>query len=165
MPRWSSMNKQIAHCHPERKHYCKGLCRPCYRKQPTQKAVADAYRKTPAQRKRIALYEQSRDKAVVHRRCRHKFDAADEARFQAITLCDWCHQPFDGDLPSVDHDHRCCPTVTQNKHCWKCTRGFVHHRCNTLAIAYYEWLEKRFGVIDEKLADYRSRFPVPRRPL
>ena len=91
----------------------------------------------------------------------HSFTSADESRFVAATHCDWCAQPLNGIRPHVDHDHKCC-SRKNGAHCKYCTRGFVHPHCNRLAIAYYEWLEKAFGILDSKLADYRQRFPVPR---
>jgi hypothetical protein len=162
MPRWASMSKRVAHCHPERKHFCKGLCKACYSRLPRIYDKAKTARNTPERRAKQKNYEQSRYKAVVHRRSKHAFDPADEARFQAAMLCGWCRQPLDGELPSIDHDHRCCSRESHCKHCWKCTRGFVHRQCNSLAIGYYEWLERKFGITDIKLAEYRFRFPVPR---
>lgn len=160
MPRWSSMNKKVALCHPERKHHSRGCCRECYRKLPLTKATDKARRQTPKERRRLALYEKGPVKARAYRRYRHGFDAADEARFQAITICDWCGQCFDGfEKPDIDHDHLCCPRM---KHCHKCTRGFVHHQCNIMAIAYYEWFERQWGIAADVLCDYRRKFP--RRP-
>jgi hypothetical protein len=89
----------------------------------------------------------------------HSFDALDETRYVEIQTCDFCGQPFNGEIPRVDHDRRCCPHL---KHCWFCTRGYVHNHCNGMAIAYYEWFEKEFGVVDPKLTLYRDKFPVPR---
>src|ERR1017187_2878672 len=100
--------KPQATCHPERSHESLGLCRKCYRKLPHVKATEAAFRKTPAQRKRLALYEKGEVKAAIFRRYRHGFDAADEARFKTATVCDWCDQHFNGEKPDIDHDHKCC---------------------------------------------------------
>jgi hypothetical protein len=93
---------------------------------------------------------------VSHRKRIHAFDTIDEKRFQEIVICDWCSMPFQGELPDIDHDHACCKT---QKHCHFCTRGFVHSNCNVHAITHYEWLEKTFGITDDKLKVYRLRFP------
>lgn len=145
---------KFATCHPDKRHASLGLCRKCYRKLPHVKATAKAYMATPAQRKRVAEYEKGEVKAAAFRRCRHGFNAVDEARFKMATHCDWCDQPFYGEKPDIDHDHQCCPTM---RHCHKCTRGFVHHRCNIGAIAYYEWFEKTFDITHNLLYDYRMR--------
>jgi hypothetical protein len=90
----------------------------------------------------------------------HHFDEKDAVRFEGITHCDWCGLPFKDETPHVDHDRRCCKGRT---HCWACTRGFTHSLCNSYAIAWFEWYELQTGVELPMLADYRRRFPVPRR--
>jgi hypothetical protein len=103
------------------------------------------------------------DMYVKVRRNLHAFDDTDEQRFQRITLCDWCGLPFEGETPDIDHDHSCCdnkkPGGRWGKHCHACTRGFVHSACNRMAIAYCEWVEDTFGIVDEKLTAYRQKFP------
>ena len=149
-----------ASCHPDRSHYSRGLCRPCYAQQPDIAAREAKWRKSEKRKSWAREYEKGDVKAASFRRYRHSFDAQDEARFKATTVCDWCGLPFiSKKRPSIDHDRRCC---NSSKHCRSCTRGFVHQRCNVMAIPYYEWVESKFGFVDVKLADYRKRFPVPR---
>ena len=148
-----------ATCHPEKTHYARGLCRPCYDKQPSRVAVDKTWRKGAKNTARQKRYDKGPLRAVVFRRSRHGFDNADEAKFQAIINCEWCGYPFNGELPRIDHDHRCC---NGDRHCHECTRGFVHHNCNVQAIAYCEWLEKKFGTTELRLKMYRTQFPVPR---
>lgn len=142
---------RMADCHPDRKHFCKGLCTHCYRIQPHVKAREAMQRASKEHR----AYLRERMRGAVGRRLYHGFSEGDEARFQAATHCDWCGQPFIvGEKPSIDHDHKCCP---KPRHCYKCTRGFVHAFCNTHAIGYYEWFEKQFGITHNLLFDYRMR--------
>lgn len=148
-----------SNCHPDRLHYCRGLCRSCYNKQPDIMETNKVWRRSKKRREWSRIYDKSPVRATIYRRCRHGFDKLDEARFVSIKNCDWCGLPFNGVLPRIDHDHKCCKT---KKHCYKCTRGFVHKQCNLQAIAYYEWAESEFGVVDVKLAAYRLKFPVPR---
>jgi hypothetical protein len=95
----------------------------------------------------------------------HAFDDVDELRFQAVQAgalpCDWCGQFIKDETPHVDHDHECCDALN-GKHCYFCTRGFVHNNCNSKAIVWFEWYEQQTGVVLPMLADYRKRFPVPR---
>jgi hypothetical protein len=141
-----------AKCHPKKPHWARGLCEACYYRKlyetPEQKIRIKAYRK-----KAWAKYRETT------RRRQHSFTSEDEIRFKATTICDWCNQSLNGGLAHIDHDHRCCPI---ERHCAKCTRGFVHRLCNSWAISYYEWQERDFGITDPKLRDYRLRFPVPR---
>lgn len=138
---------RMADCHPDRKHFCKGLCTHCYRKASKPRERTNYNKKYHA------------DHQVEYRRYQHQFTTEDEIRFVATTICDWCGLPLRDESPHIDHDHHCCRT---DKHCENCTRGFVHPRCNTWAINYFEWQEREFGVTDPRLADYRRRFPVPR---
>ena len=102
------------------------------------------------------------DKRATGQRKRvHDFDTVDETRYRDVSACDWCGLPFNfgKESPYVDHDHACCSGI---KHCFRCTRGFVHHKCNLWAIPYAEWLEKQFDIRDPKLEEYRLKFSVPR---
>ena len=141
-----------AECHPDKPHFATGLCNSCYQKRrwhdPEEHARMQAVRKR----------DKGKNQATVRRRL-HAFTAEDDARFTATTHCDWCGLPLNGILPHVDHDRRCCDSP---KHCVRCTRGFVHRLCNQWAISYFEWVERTFGVTDEKLRTYRNKFPVPR---
>jgi hypothetical protein len=137
-----------ATCHPDKPHYAKGMCRACH----SHSKITDFTRKQ--ERERYAKDPESW--RIAGFKWRHSFTDDDVVRYNAATICDWCGFPFNGETPHVDHDHRCCSGWA--KHCKKCTRGFVHHLCNTHAIAYYEWLEKTFGVTDSKLKTYRDKF-------
>jgi hypothetical protein len=93
----------------------------------------------------------------------HSFDADDLQRYLAATLCDWCGLPFsDLKRPHVDHDHRCCDSGRTAKHCWFCTRGFLHYNCNQRILWAHEFIEAECDFISPQLAAYRVRFPVPR---
>ena len=148
------MNK--AACHPEKTVYCRGLCRRCYNNEPDIKAANKKWRQSAKRKAWAKKYDKTPVRARCFRRCRHAFDAVDEARFSALKYCDWCYQSLRGELPDIDHDRSCCRTA---RHCHKCTRGFVHHTCNIQAIAYAEWLEREFGVTSGQLEAYRLRFP------
>jgi hypothetical protein len=139
-----------ATCHPDRPHWAKGLCSSCYEKR---------WFEVPAHQATKKIYRKKYHRDTDHGR-RHSFTLEDEIRFNAITICDWCGHSLQGETPHIDHDHRCCNNA--EKHCAKCTRGFVHPQCNTWAINYFEWQERVFGITDPRLADYRHRFPVPR---
>jgi hypothetical protein len=111
--------------------------------------------------KRRAEYRESPEYKEVwrrsHRKRVHSFTEEQEQRFLAATTCDWCGYAFDlGELPHIDHDRRCCPTM---KHCESCTRGFVHANCNILGITHAEWLLSRFGALVPTLAAYYTKFP------
>lgn len=41
--------------------------------------------------------------------------------------CAACKKPFNGGVPFVDHDHKCCPGRNS---CGRCVRGFIHSHCN-----------------------------------
>jgi len=140
-----------ATCHPDKPHLAKGMCKSCYEKM----------WKTPERKAKIKIRMDNyhAEHQAGYRRRQHQFKLKDEIRFIATTICDWCGHPLQGESPHIDHDHRCCRT---DKHCAKCTRGFVHPQCNTWAINYFEWQEREFGITDPRLADYRRRFPVPR---
>jgi hypothetical protein len=102
----------------------------------------------------------SKKRAIYQRTRLHNFDTEDEARYSLAESCDWCRLPFDAtESPYVDHDHACCPT---SKHCYRCTRGFVHQNCNLHSILYEEWLETKFDITTHRLRLYRAKFPVPR---
>lgn len=139
-----------AECHPDKPHFAKGLCAPCYARKryesPRYKVKTREYRK-----KAWAKYRETT------RRRQHSFTVEDEIRFQAATNCDWCGQPFKGQLAHIDHNHSCCPT---ERHCSACTRGFVHAQCNQWAINHAEWLERNFGIVTEQLRAYREKFPL-----
>jgi hypothetical protein len=149
-----------ATCHPDKPHYCRGLCRACYRKEPSIQQASKKWRKSAVRKRWQKKYDKTPIRASCYRRWKHGFTPADEQRFISALYCDWCFMPFNGELPDIDHAHTCCAGT--GKHCSKCTRGFVHHKCNIMAIAYFEWLEKTFGVSNGALLDYRRRFPVPR---
>jgi hypothetical protein len=153
-------NKAV--CHHEKENYARGLCRSCYNKEPDIKKYNAALRKTEKHRARIQKYEKGPVKAASFRRSRHGFTPTDEIRFLSLQNCDWCGFPFEGELPRIDHDKRCCNNKT-GRHCKQCTRGFVHHLCNSGAIAHAEWIERKFGLTSGELSAYRERFPVPRR--
>jgi hypothetical protein len=150
-----------AQCHPEREKYSRGLCRPCYNKETDIKATSTKWRKSEKRKLWAKNYDKTEPRKSRHRKYRMGFSSTDELRFKVATDCDWCGQSFKGETPSIDHDHKCC-AGGNTKRCGKCLRGFVHHRCNTMAIAYYEWMEREFGTTDSKLLEYRARFPVPR---
>jgi hypothetical protein len=144
--------RPAAECHPDKPHFATGLCNSCYQKRRWH---------SPAEHARMKIVRANtkpQQRATVRRRI-HSFTTADDRRFMAATHCDWCGLPFNGTLPHVDHDRRCCDSP---QHCVKCTRGFVHRLCNQWAISYFEWVERTFGVTDEKLRAYRNKFPVPR---
>jgi hypothetical protein len=148
-----------APCHPEKALYCRESCRACYNKLPDIAVKSKEWRHGKTRKAWAKRYDKSPARATAYRRYRHAFTKEDEIRFVGMVVCDWCGFQFNGELPRIDHDRRCCGG---NKHCSRCTRGFVHHRCNVGAIAYYEWIEKEFGDVDPKLVAYRRRFPVPR---
>jgi hypothetical protein len=107
---------------------------------------------TPAKRRAYAkkFYHSSdthRAELIFSRkltRWRIKFKVTDEKLLELLDeqhdLCAVCHQPFAdafdslrngsvGLVPSIDHDHSCCPG---EQTCGKCIRGIVHLRCNRL---------------------------------
>lgn len=121
-----------------------------------------AYNKKWRTRHPPSWYANNKDKrGVTIRKYQHAFTPEDETRFQEISTgsCDWCGLAMNGETPHVDHDRRCC---SKKKHCGRCTRGFVHFRCNINQIAAYELIEQDCGFIGPKLAEYRAKFPVPR---
>lgn len=112
-----------------------------------------------------STYCLSCDKRRTERRLciMHSFDATDLQRYQMAKLCDWCGLPFsDKKRPHVDHDHRCCDSGRQAKHCWFCTRGFLHYNCNQRILWAHEFMEIECGFVSPQLAAYRAKFPVPR---
>ena len=127
-----------AKCHPERPHFGLGLCQKCCKAHG-----------------RFRDWEKNQTSL---RRWRHGFTPEDELRYHTQEYCDWCDHPFlEKETKHIDHDHACCGKGKRG--CGRCLRGFVHAKCNILAIGYYEWLERTFGEINPQLSAYRLRFP------
>ena len=115
--------------------------------------------------------------ALKNVRYRYGFRQDDCMRFERAQRfeapCDWCGLSFTEEASVfVDHDHECPCKQRLNKgtrskgsknSCTLCLRGFVHQPCNK-EIGVLEWRERTFGLIDPRLAAYRLRFPVPRKP-
>lgn len=93
--------------------------------------------------------------AAACRKWRYGFTDDNEQQFKAAINCDWCGNPFNNSTPRIDHDHTCC---SGKRSCGKCLRGFLHESCNLHGVVWAEWLERTFGVIDERLREYRSKF-------
>lgn len=71
-------------------------------------------------------------------------------------ICAWppCGKPLAGRI-AVDHRHdRCCP---DDKTCWSCVRGAVHHLCNILHIAGVERAIALGGVMPDYIEAYLSQ--------
>jgi len=95
--------------------------------------------------------------AVRNRRSHYHYTEADECRFQRALVCDWCSLSLNGETPTQDHDHSCCPK--KGFSCGKCLRGLVHRVCNLHAIMWFEWYEESTGITLPMLEKYRANFP------
>lgn len=137
----------------DRKQFCK---RGHLRKNNTHK---NGTCKTCLKEVHAPKWNHSAASPAARRRWLHAFTSDDEKRFQeclsGMRPCDFCGLDFAlGEIPDIDHDHNCCPT---GKHCRKCLRGFVHEECNTRAILWMEWYERKSGITLELLRQYRRK--------
>lgn len=129
--------KAIAHCHPERPHYGKGLCKPCYGRQYAKK-----------HRKQVAAINRARYHALQGTERQTRLDkawATQIKRLYGISVegynallkkqkgrCVLCNRkPFAGRRLSVDHCHE-----TQ------IVRGLLCARCNSVLgwVENKEWM-------------------------
>ena len=138
-----------ATCHPELKHFCKGLCKPCWRKEYGNKLVSEYRKSNPEARKEgDALYRLENKEAINQRSAtwrennielqRALVRASSTFKRFGITqkqyddklasqnnLCALCGKEFYGEYlgggdPVLDHRHEGGKL-----------RGFLHRICNT----------------------------------
>lgn len=109
----------VAACHPERRHYAKGLCRECYRTQPTFLAMRATYYRAnkPLFRAQYQRAKAGRRKLVK----RFQMPASDLAAMLAAQggCCALCGDPPKRKQLALDHDHRTGRV-----------RAFLCHPCN-----------------------------------
>lgn len=133
--------KQLAACHPERRHYAKGLCRRCYRNTPTFKAKRDAY------------YQNNRGQWTAHNQRVRDERRREAARYgisaaaqEALLIeqgqvCAICRRPPGKKRLAVDHDHATGQV-----------RGMLCGPCNTALGGFQDNAE-----ICRRAADYLHR--------
>ncbi len=137
-------------CHPDRRHYAKGLCRKCWHllrlslKPELGEAIrvrhADYFqrnkRKISARNRKWMRANQGKNR-IYHLKSKYGLSAD---RFTKILqeqggCCSICRRTLHGrQAPCVDHDHRCCPG---RKSCGRCIRGLLCKTCNS----HLGWLE------------------------
>lgn len=97
--------KAVNTCHPERRHYAKGLCKTCYRNTPYFVDLRRTYYQ--ANKSQWILQNQ---KVRDERRRQHRLYGISKADFDRMItsqngLCAICHQPPTKKGLSVDHNH------------------------------------------------------------
>ena len=137
-----------ANCHPGLRHYAGGLCINCYQKEhprDPQKVAAvkvdyeQRHRKERTRKNRCWFRENPGKERIYH--LKSNYDLTPE-RFEEILksqnyACALCHVLFNGQTPSVDHDH-----VTG------IVRGLLCRTCNL----HLGWLEKIIGKFNEVIS-------------
>ena len=116
------MAERKAKCHPEEKHYAKGMCRTCYLKSINTDKRRKANNES-ATKYRAANKHKAKDGKLKARY------GIDRAQVQEMTekqgnLCAICNNPMD--VPNVDHHH---DTET--------VRGLLCRKCN-IAIGLFK---------------------------
>lgn len=94
-----------------------------------------------------------------------KFYRLDYADFLAMVAagCGVCHRSLDGQVPDVDHDHKCDHPGKGMACCRACVRGTLHRSCNLRVGAFERGLNR-----DPDVAAYLTEFtavviPRPRQ--
>lgn len=114
---------RMAECHPDRKHYGKGMCKTCYWAHPEVVARRLAGRRTPEWRSHKRGYDKLRHILI------QGVTMEDYTRLVARG-CEICGAAdWRGQGPHIDHDHSCCLKALG---CEKCFRGLLCHHCNTM---------------------------------
>jgi recombination endonuclease VII len=122
--------KPITACpHVDRKHYGKGLCSACWKKQnPKSQTHSKRWREAYKEKFGMAAYSayiRARNLWNNYRLSPESFQIKWEDQ---SGLCP-CGRSFAEWKPQIDHNHGCCPGV---KSCGKCVRGLLCYRCNTV---------------------------------
>lgn len=101
----TSRTKNTSHCHPEKPHYARGLCRECYWLLPERAEQRASYYQ--ANRARFAVYtKQARERrAREAKRYGISAEAQEALLLQQKHLCALCGRPPGKKRLSVDHDH------------------------------------------------------------
>lgn len=108
---------------PEEKRAAKAAAQRAYRAR--KKAAGETIR-YPNRPETLRRYNLRRDYNMTP----EEYDAILE---EQGGVCFICEEPPGEQRLSIDHDHRCCPTVRQRKGggtCGRCTRGLLCFRCN-----------------------------------
>lgn len=113
----------MSKCHPDRRHWGKGLCIACYGKE---------YRKfnPEVNRRATAKWRIKNADAIYNKHLRYRYGISiqtfNELYNQQHKQCKLCKQPLKKEEAVVDHNH------TTDK-----LRGIVHQKCNML-IGWFE---------------------------
>lgn len=113
-----------ATCHPDLNALARGLCSACYQREWKKGEIFNRPKRvrpqpTPEQKRRYHLLR-------TYNMTLEDFDSLLNSQ---EGLCAMCGEGFGEEIPSVDHDHSCCPS---SRSCGKCVRGLLHRRCNSL---------------------------------
>ena len=137
---------RMADCHPDRKHFGKGLCSPCYQRQ--------YYHPHPEVNRENKLLWRHSESGARYSKDWHtkRIYGISVEEYESLlqsqnNICTLCKEPFE-DIgtkalaPVLDHDH------TNKK-----VRAFIHQRCNK-AIGMFKDSAKRCRLA----AEYLERF-------
>lgn len=101
----------VATCHPDRKHFAKGMCERCY---------ANEYQRGD----RIRGYQLKFYFGLTSER----YEAMLHAQGGRCAICE-CQDPGGRGSWHVDHNHACCPG---KRSCGRCVRALLCRACNHL---------------------------------